>query len=158
TVDNAATLLSYTTITSPIDGRTGIQQVDPGNIVHASDANGLVVVTQLQPIDLVFSLPQQNLLAINEQLTKQDSLPVYALGSDGKTTIDTGKLDLVDTQIDQTPGTIRLKCTFPNKGNLLWPGGFVNVRLLLDTKHDALVIPAVAVQRGPQGSYVFALK
>lgn len=157
-VDNASALLSYTTITSPIDGRTGIQQVDPGNIVHTSDANGLVVITQLQPIDMIFSLPQQNLLSINEEIGRQGTLQVQAMGEGGKTVLDTGTLSLVDNQIDQTTGTIKLKATFPNEKRRLWPGGFVNVRLLLAIRKDSIVVPSTAVQRGPQGAFVFVLK
>lgn len=160
-IDSAATTLSYTSITSPIDGRTGIRQVDVGNIVHTGDTNGLVVITELQPISVMFSLPQQNLQAINEQLNAKpdQKLQVQALASDNQTVLDTGVLELVDNQIDQGTGTIKLKATFPNEKRMLWPGGFTNVRLLVTTQHDALVIPTVAVQRGPQGiSYVFVYK
>ena len=158
-MDNARILLGYTTITAPISGRTGLRQVDAGNIVHASDPNGLVVITQLEPITILFSLPQQNLQDINSEFSKQGALKVLAMENNGNHTImDTGTLNLVDNQIDQTTGTIRLKTTFPNSKRLLWPGGFVNVRLLLTTRHNALTIPAVAVQRGPKDSYVFVLK
>ncbi len=157
-IDNAKTMLSYTTITSPIDGRTGIRQVDKGNIVHASDTNGLVVVTQLQPISVVFTLPQQTLPQIAPRMDGTSKLPVFATGSDNKVQLDQGQLELIDNQIDQATGTIKLKSTFPNPGHLLWPGGFVNVRLLVDTHKNATVIPAVAIQRGPQGTYVFVLK
>jgi multidrug efflux system membrane fusion protein len=156
-IDNAKTQLSYTTITSLIDGRTGIRQVDAGNIIHASDANGLVVVTQLKPISVLFSLPQQNLQAINEQIAIQGKLQVIAVGNDGHT-LDTGTLELVDNQIDQATGTIKLKSTFPNDKLMLWPGGFTNVKLLLTTRKNAVVVPTVAVQRGPSNSYVFLYK
>jgi len=157
-VDNANTQLSYTTIASPIDGRTGIRQVDVGNIVHAGDANGLVVITQLQPISVVFSLPQQDLQAINEQLNANPDtkLQVAGMASDNQTVLDNGVLELVDNQIDQNTGTIKLKATFPNDKRMLWPGGFVNTRLLVSTQKDMLVIPTVAVQRGPQNiSYIY---
>lgn len=156
-VDNAKTLLSYTVITSPINARTGILQIDPGNIVHAGDANGLLVLTQLQPINVIFSLPQQNLPAINEQLSAGRTLGVQALDADNAV-IDTGDLDLVDNQIDQATGTIKLKSTFPNAKLALWPGGFINVRLQVTVREHALVIPLPAVQRGPKNSYVFVYK
>jgi multidrug efflux system membrane fusion protein len=158
-LSSAATTLSYTIITSLIDGRTGIRQVDVGNVVHASDANGVVVITQLKPISVIFSLPQQTLEEINAQLALQPKLQVQALASDNHTLIDTGALELIDNQIDQTTGTIKLKATFPNDKAMLWPGGFVNVQLLVTTRKDAMVIPTVAVQRGPQNvSYVFVYK
>ena len=157
-VDNAKALLSYTIITAPIDGRTGIQQVNVGNIVHAGDATGLVVLTQLQPISVIFSLPQQNLSIINEQLSAKKTLAVTAMDADNKTVIDTGTLELVDNQIDQNTGTIRLKSTFPNANYSLWPGGFTNVRLLVTERKGAMVIPAAAVQVGPKNSYVFLYK
>ena len=157
-IDNAKTMLSYCTIVSPIDGRTGIRQVDKGNIIHAADTNGLVVITQLQPISVLFTLPQQTLIEIVQHMNGQSKLPVFAVGSDNKTQLDKGQLELIDNQIDQTTGTIKLKSTFPNTGHLLWPGGFVNVRLLVDTQKGATVVPTVSIQRGPQGTYVFVLK
>jgi multidrug efflux system membrane fusion protein len=157
-IDSARTMLSYTTITSPIDGRTGIRQVDKGNIVHASDTTGLVVITQLQPISVVFTLPQQTLPQIAPHMDGASKLPVFAMTSDTKAPLDKGQLELIDNQIDQATGTIKLKSTFPNAQHLLWPGGFVNVRLLVDTHKNATVIPTVAIQRGPQGPYVFVLK
>lgn len=159
-IENAKTLLAYTRITSPIDGRTGIRQVDVGNLVQPGDANGIVVVTQLQPISVIFSLPQQDLQPINASINAagNQKLTALALGQDGKTIVDTGVLELVDNEIDQTTGTIKLKATFPNKDHMLWPGGFTNVRLMVSTQPGVLVIPSVAVQRGPQGSYVFALQ
>ena len=154
-IDSARTQLSYTTITAPISGRTGLRQIDVGNVVHQGDTNGLVVITQLQPIAMTFSLPQQNLQALNEQLATQPTLPVDALASDNSRVIDAGSLLLIDNQIDQTTGTIKLKASFPNKNAVLWPGAFVNARLLLSVQANALVIPTVAVQQGPQGSFVF---
>ena len=157
-IDSARTSLSYTTIFSPIDGRAGLRLVDKGNIIHSSDSTGLVVIAQLQPISVIFTLPQQNLLAINDQLASQTDLPVSALDADGKTSLDEGRLELVDNQIDQTTGTMKLKAVFPNAQNHLWPGGFVNVRLLLTTRKNALVVPTPAIQRGPKGTFVYLVK
>ncbi len=153
-IENARALLSYTIIAAPISGRTGLRQVDVGNIVHAGDANGLVVLTQLQPISVVFSLPQQDLSAINAASGKLQTLAVDA---SSHTTVDTGVLELVDNQIDQTTGTVKLKATFPNAKRALWPGGFTNIRLLVSTRKNSLVVPNVSVQHGPQGTYVFVL-
>ena len=157
-IESTRAQLSYTRVTAPIDGRTGIRQVDVGNLVQPGDANGIVVITQLQPISVVFSLPQQNLQQINSAINAQGKLSVEALGADGKTIIDSGLLELVDNEIDQTTGSIKLKATFPNKDHMLWPGGFTNVRLLVSTQAGALVIPSVAIQRGPQGTYVYVLQ
>ena len=158
-IENARAQLSYTHITAPINGRTGIRQVDVGNLIQPGDTNGIVVLTQLQPISVIFSLPQQDLQNIMTQINSQhDKLTVLALAQDGKAIIDTGTLELVDNQIDQTTGTIKLKSTFPNKDHLLWPGGFTNVRLLVTTQQNVLTVPTVAVQRGPQGTYVYLLQ
>ena len=160
-IDNTATQLSFTRITSPIDGRTGLRQVDVGNIVHAGDTNGLVVVTQLEPITVMFSLPQQKLQPILVQLSgdhaQENKMVVLAIDNTGKE-IDRGHLALIDNQIDSTTGTIRLKSVFPNHDRLLWPGGFTNVRLLLQTLPQQMVLPATGVQQGPDGSYVFVYK
>ena len=156
--ENMKAQLSYTHITAPFSGRTGIRQVDEGNLVQPGDTNGIVVLTQLQPISVIFSLPQQNLEQINEAIHTAGKLKVVALAQDGKTVIDTGVLELVDNQIDQTTGTAKLKATFPNKAEVLWPGGFTNARLFVSTQPGALIIPSVAVQRGPQGTYVFVLQ
>lgn len=153
--ENALVQLSYATIESPIHGRTGIRQVDVGNLVHASDTNGIVVVSQIEPISVIFSLPQQHLSAINAQLALGHTLTVDAISSDNGTVIDSGELALVDNQIDQATGTIKLKATFPNHEHALWPGGFTNVRLLLSINSHAKVIPSVAIQRGPKGPFVF---
>ncbi|EME71240.1 membrane-fusion protein [Paramagnetospirillum caucaseum] len=157
-VSNAKTMLSYTVIAAPIDGRTGMRLVDRGNIVRASDATGLVTLTQVQPISVVFTLPQQSLAAVNERLRQDGRLQVSAFQPETRALADSGELELVDNQIDQTTGTIKLKAVMPNAERRLWPGGFVNVRLLLAVRRDGLVVPAQAVQRGPQGSYVFAVK
>jgi membrane fusion protein, multidrug efflux system len=156
-VDSAKVQLDYATITSPIDGRTGIRQVDQGNIVHANDANGLVVVTQLHPISVVFTLPEQALYEIQKEMSSNE-VTVLAVDRDNTTQLGEGKLAVIDNQIDTTTGTIRLKATFANDDLRLWPGQFVNARLLLTTRKDGLTVPASAVQRGPDGSYVFMIK
>ena len=153
-IDNAAAYLRWCTITSPINGRTGIRLVDQGNVVRAATATPIVVVTQIQPIALLFTLPQQQLGQINAAISKADAagtgpLVVEALGADNKTVVDRGKLQVVNNQVDQTTGTIQLKAEFPNTNLQLWPGQFVNVRLLIDTLRDVVVVPPVAVQRGP---------
>jgi multidrug efflux system membrane fusion protein len=157
-IDTARTQLSYCTIVSPINGRTGIRLVDPGNIVHAVDATGLVVITQLQPISVLFTLPQQSLTAVATAMRRGTATVLaYAQGAAGTRgqELDTGTLTVLDNQVDPTTGTIKLKAAFPNKDGLLWPGGFVGVRLQVDTAHDALVVPPAAIQRGPSGPYVF---
>jgi multidrug efflux system membrane fusion protein len=157
-IDSARTQLSYTTITAPIDGRTGIRQVDPGNIVHAADTTGLVMITQLQPISVLFTLPQQALPAVAQAMAAGPA-PVVALTQDAAGRqprgLNTGTLTVLDNQVDPTTGTIKLKATFPNAEHRLWPGGFVTVRLRTDVAKDAIVVPPAAVQRGPRGPYVF---
>jgi membrane fusion protein, multidrug efflux system len=148
--------LSYTRLTSPIDGVTGIRQVDMGNIIHPTDPNGLVDVTQIQPISLIFSLPQTDFVEIQQQMAK-GPLTVLAYSQDNKVQLDQGKLDLIDNQIVQTTGTIRLRASFPNEKRQLWPGELINARLLLDTRHNGLTIPASAVQQGPHGSFVWVI-
>ncbi len=157
-IDTARTQLSYCTITAPIDGRTGIRQVDPGNIVHATDTTGLVMLTQLQPISVVFTLPQQALPDVARAMVAgmPEALAVTQ-GVGGGSVIDRGVLAVLDNQVDPTTGTIKLKATFPNAQRRLWPGGFVGVRLLVDTDHGALTVPPAAVQRGPRGSYVYVI-
>jgi multidrug efflux system membrane fusion protein len=156
-IDNAKAVLDYTTITAPIAGRTGLRLVDEGNIVRTSDPNGIVVITQLQPISVLFSLPQQQLADVNRAFA-QGPLPVEAFGADNKTVIDRGVLQVVDNQVDQTTGTIRLKAEFPNRELQLWPGQFVNVRLLIDTLRQVVVAPTAAVQRGPSGTFAFVVQ
>jgi multidrug efflux system membrane fusion protein len=156
-IDNARAMLGYTTITAPIDGRTGIRQVDAGNIVRTNDANGIVVITQITPISVLFNLPQQDLDRINAAFAK-GPLPVDAVRSDNNKVIAHGTLTVVDNQVDQATGTVRLKAEFPNTGRELWPGQFVNVRLLVSTLNDVVVIPTGAVQRGPKGTFVYVVK
>jgi membrane fusion protein, multidrug efflux system len=155
-IAQAKTNLSYTQLTSPIDGVTGIRQVDNGNIIHPTDANGLVDVTQIQPISLIFSLPQTDFVETQRQMANRP-LKVLAYSQDDSTELDEGKLELVDNQIVQTTGTIRLRADFPNAKRLLWPGELVNARLLLETRHNGLTIPASAIQQGPQGSFVWGI-
>lgn len=157
-VESARVNLNYAMIVSPIDGRAGIRFVDQGNIVHASDQNGIVTIAQLQPISLLFTLPQQNLAAIHEHTAAGEDLGVLALDRDNKTVLDEGKLSVIDNQIDTATGTIRLKAIFPNAKFQLWPGQFVNARLHLTTCHGGLVVPATVIQRGPNGPYAFVIK
>jgi multidrug efflux system membrane fusion protein len=157
-IDSAQVSLSYTTIRSPITGKTGIRQVDIGNIVHTTDCTPIVVVTQLQPISVLFTLPEQDLSAIQDLQTAQASpLTVMALDGQSGKVIDRGTLQLVDNEIDQTTGTIKLKANFPNPKNRLWPGEFVTARLVLDIRHNRIVLPAKAIQNGPNGTFVFAI-
>jgi multidrug efflux system membrane fusion protein len=153
-VDNAQTQFSYTQITAPFDGRCGIRQTDQGNFVTSGST--LVVVTQLKPISVVFTLPQQDLLDVNQAFAK-GPLKVTALDSTQTTPLDDGILAVVDNQIDTTTGTIKLKASFPNKDLKLWPGEFVNSRLLVQTRHDGLVVPASVIQRGPNGTYAYVI-
>jgi membrane fusion protein, multidrug efflux system len=156
-VENARATLAYTTIVAPIDGRTGIRQVDEGNIVHASSSTGIVVITQIKPISVTFNLPQQDIGQINAAFAK-GPLEVDALRPDNNAMIDRGVLRVVDNQVDQTTGTVKLKAEFPNADVQLWPGQFVNVRLLIDTLKGVVVIPTGAVQRGPNGTFVYVVK
>jgi len=157
-VNNARVQLSYCTIVSPLDGRTGIRLIDQGNMIHPGDSNSLVVITQLRPISVVFALPEQNLKQVQEQLSSSHELVVLAVDRDNRTTLDEGKLAVVDNQIDTTTGTIRLKATFPNSTFHLWPGQFVNARLLLTIRKNGIVVPASVVQRGPDGPYAFVIE
>ncbi|HXB02304.1 MAG TPA: efflux RND transporter periplasmic adaptor subunit [Opitutaceae bacterium] len=157
-IEQASVQLGYTRIVAPISGRAGIRQIDAGNVIHATDTNGLGVITQLKPISVIFTLPQQNWPQI-QQLTSSDSkLAVVAFDRDSRAPIDQGVLSVVDNQIDTTTGTIKLKATFPNDKLALWPGQFVNVRLLVETRKNGLTVPASVIQRGPQGSYAFVIK
>lgn len=156
-IENARVLLGYTTIKSPIDGRVGIRQVDVGNIVHTSDTNGIVVVTQVHPISALFTLPENTVNRIVAAMAGAP-LPVVVLSRDGTQELDEGVLQLVDNQIDPSTATARLKATLPNKKGLLWPGQFVNVRLRVATLSKVMTIPANAVQRSQQGPYAFVVK
>ena len=156
-IDNAKLNLTYCHITSPIPGRVGLRLVDPGNMVHATDANPLLVVTQLQPITVVFTLPEDQLPGVARRL-RQGALEADVYSRDDRTKMAAGKLLTIDNQIDQTTGTGKLKAIFDNKDDALWPNQFVNVHLLLDVVKNAVVVPAAAVQRGQQGTYVFVMK
>jgi multidrug efflux system membrane fusion protein len=156
-IDNARTQLDYTRITSPIDGRTGIRLVDPGNIVHAAATTGIVVVTQVQPISVIFTLPEEELAAVNAALAA-GPVGVTTVSRDGRTELDRGTLTLIDNQIDQTTGTARLKATFSNAHNTLWPGQYVNARVLVRTERNALTLPTTAVQLGPTGPFTYVVK
>jgi multidrug efflux system membrane fusion protein len=156
-IDNANVQLAYTKITAPIEGRTGIRQVDQGNIIHATDQNGIVVLTQLKPISVVFTLPEQALGEIQSGGNPTD-MKVVAVDRDNHTVLGEGKLAVIDNQIDPSTGTIKLKATFPNLEQKLWPGQFVNARLLLKVRRDATTVPASVVQRGPDGAYAFVVK
>jgi multidrug efflux system membrane fusion protein len=156
-IENARVQLSYTRITSPIDGVTGIRLIDVGNIVQPGDPNGIVVVTQLQPISVIFTLPETNLPTIQQAMGK-GPLTVLAYSEDNKTELDKGALAVLDNQIIQSSGSARLKADFPNPQHRLWPGELVNVRLLIENRPNALTVPATAVQQGQQGSYVYVIK
>jgi multidrug efflux system membrane fusion protein len=156
-IDNARTQLDYTRITSPIDGRTGIRLIDPGNIVRAAATAGIVVVTQVQPISVVFTLPEEDLPSIGSALAA-GPVQVTTLSRDGNTVLDEGTLSLIDNQIDQTTGTARLKATFSNTRNTLWPGQYVNARVLVRTERNVLTVPSSAVQLGPNGPFTYVVK
>jgi membrane fusion protein, multidrug efflux system len=156
-IDNARTQLDYTRITSPIEGRTGIRLIDPGNIVRAAGTAGIVVVTQVQPISVVFTLPEENISMVGAALTV-GPVQVTTLSRDGDTVLDQGTLTLIDNQIDQTTGTARLKATFSNTRNTLWPGQFVNARVLVRTERNVLTVPSAAVQLGPNGPFTYVVK
>src|SRR5215831_2376888 len=156
-IDNAKLLLTYSRITAPISGRVGLRLVDSGNIVHANDTNGIVVITQLQPIAVLFSLPQDELPQVSAKLRSGVQLNVEVYDRDDKQKIATGKLLTIDNEIDPTTGTYKLKSVFNNADSALFPNQFVNVHLLVDTKHNLTIVPAAAIQRGPQGTYVYAV-
>jgi multidrug efflux system membrane fusion protein len=156
-IDSAKLQLSFTHITAPISGRIGLRLVDAGNMVHASDAGGLLVITQLQPISVVFSLPQDQLPQVVAKLRTGGQLPVMAYDRDNTAKIASGTLASIDNQIDTTTGTYKLKATFSNDNNILFPNQFVNVHLLVDTKRNLTVVPVTAIERGPQGTYVYAV-
>jgi membrane fusion protein, multidrug efflux system len=155
-VESARLNLTYARITSPVDGVTGIRIVDPGNIVHAADQSGIILITQLDPIAVIFTLPEDDLPQVSEAI-KAHPLSVEAYSRSGDQRLSVGELALVDNQINQTTATIRLKAIVPNPERVLWPNQFVKARLLLSTKKDALVIPTPSVQRGPQGTFSYVV-
>ena len=155
-IEWAQTQLSYTQLTSPINGVTGIRQVDIGNIIHPTDPNGLVVVTQVEPISVIFTLPETNLPQVQQHLA-DGTLKVEAYSQDNTMKLDEGNIDFIDNEIVQTTGSVRFRANFPNKEHKLWPGELVNAWLLLDTRHDGLTVSASAVQQGPQGPYAYVI-
>jgi membrane fusion protein, multidrug efflux system len=156
-IDNAHTQLEYTRITSPINGRTGIRLIDPGNIVHATGTTGIVVVTQVKPISVLFTLPEETLSDVGAAMAA-GPVPVTTLSRDGGKVLDSGTVSLIDNEIDQTTGTAKLKATFSNEHNTLWPGQYVNARVLVRTEHQALTLPTTAVQLGPTGPFTYVVK
>jgi len=157
-IDNAKLQLVYSRITAPISGRVGLRQVDAGNIIHASDANGLVVITQLQPITVIFPVPEDSLPQVLGKFKSGARLGVEAFDREQKQKLATGTLLTIDNQIDPTTGTVKFKAVFPNKDNALFPNQFVNARLLVETRRDSVVVPAAAIQRGSQGTFVYVVK
>jgi multidrug efflux system membrane fusion protein len=157
-IQTANLQLTYSRITAPLTGRIGLRLVDQGNIVHVTDAQGLAVITQLQPIALLFSIPEDNLPQVLSGMRAGRGLPVDAYDRELKVKLATGELATFDSQIDQTTGTIRLKAVFPNDDGALFPNQFVNASLMVDTKHDATLVAAAAVQKSPQGSFVYVVK
>ena len=156
-IDNAKLQLVYCHITAPFNGRVGLRQVDPGNIVHAADTNPMLILTQLQPIAVIFTLPEDLLPSVAKHM-QNSTLEVEALNRDDETKLATGKLLTIDNQIDQTTGTAKLKAVFDNKDNQLWPNQFVNTNLLLETRKNSTVLPTAAILRGPQGAFVYLVK
>jgi membrane fusion protein, multidrug efflux system len=157
-IANAKLNVAYCRITSPIDGRVGLRQVDPGNMVHASDANGLLVITQLHPIATVFMIPEDSLPSVvKAERTRSKPLEVDVFSRDNRTKLATGNLTTINNQIDTATGTVRLKAVFDNTEGLLWPNQFVNARLLLDVQRNTIAIPASAIQRGVNGTFVFVV-
>ena len=157
-IDNAKLQLVYSRITAPISGRIGLRLVDPGNMVRANDTNGLLVITQLTPITVVFTIPEDSLPAVMERLKAGQQLPVDAFDREQKKKLATGTLLTVDNQIDPNTGTVRLKAVFPNEDGALFPNQFVNARLLLEVKHGVTIVPSAAVQRGSKGTFVYVVK
>jgi multidrug efflux system membrane fusion protein len=157
-IDNAKLQLTYSRIIAPISGRIGLRLVDAGNIIRAGDPNGLLVITQLQPITVVFTIPEDSLPPVLEKLKAGERLPVEAFDREQRHQLAVGSLLTVDNQIDPTTGTVRLKAIFPNDDHELFPNQFVNARLLLDVKRNATVVPTAAIQRGPKGTFVYVVK
>ncbi|WP_245350256.1 efflux RND transporter periplasmic adaptor subunit [Bradyrhizobium sp. UFLA03-84] len=155
-LEAAQTQLSYATITAPFDGVTGIRRIDPGNVVHPTDTNGLVVLTQLRPIAVIFTLPSGDIPGVQQALASGDaSVDVY--DAQNKHKLDHGSLMLINNQVDSSTGTVQLKASFPNAGNTLWPGTFVNVHLTIAVRHNALTVPLTAVRQGPDGAFAYTV-
>jgi membrane fusion protein, multidrug efflux system len=156
-IDNAKLQIVYCNITAAFTGRVGLRQVDPGNIVHAADTNPMLILTQLQPIAVIFTLPEDQLPTVAQHM-KNSTLLVEAYSRDNETKLATGKLQTIDNEIDPTTGTAKLKAVFDNKDNQLWPNQFVNANLLLETRKNSTVLPTAAILRGPQGAFVYLVK
>jgi multidrug efflux system membrane fusion protein len=157
-IDNARLQLVYCRITAPLSGRAGLRLVDPGNMVHASDANGLLVITQMDPIGVIFAIPEDNLPQVQQQMRGGRQLPAEAYDRDLKHKLATGSLMTIDNQIDQTTGTVKFKAVFSNKEGALFPNQFVNARLLVDTIHNAVLVPTAAIQHSPQSAFVYVVR
>lgn len=155
-LEAAQTQLSYTTITAPFDGITGIRHIDPGNIVHPTDTNGLVILTQLEPISIIFTLPSTEISDVQKAIASGDA-SVDAYDAANKQKLDHGSLMLIDNQVDASTGTVRLKASFPNEKKNLWPGSFVNIHLTIAIRHDAVTVPLTAVLQGPSGAFVYVI-
>ncbi len=158
TIDSARLQLTYSRVTAPIGGRVGLRQVDPGNVVHAADASGLVVIAQLQPITVLFPIPEDNVPRVMGRLGSGETVVVEAWDRDQKVKLATGRLLTVDNQIDTATGTVKLKAEFPNANLALFPNQFVNVRMLVQTLPDATLVPSAAIQRGAPGTFVYVVK
>jgi multidrug efflux system membrane fusion protein len=156
-VDNAKLQLTYSRVTAPIGGVVGLRQVDPGNVIHAADANGLVVITQIQPITVLFPIPEDNLPQVLSRMKSGATLVVDAYDRAQKVKLATGKLSTVDNQIDTATGTVKLRAEFPNDDEALFPNQFVNVRMVVDTRPDATLVPSAAIQRGAPGTFVYVV-
>jgi len=157
-IDNARLQLTYARMTAPISGRVGLRRVDVGNVVHATDANGVVVITQLQPIAVLFTIPEDSLPPVMQKLAAGEHLTADAYDRADQKKIASGELLTADNQIDQSTGTVRLKAIFQNDDDALFPNQFVNVHLLVDVKRNAVIAPVAAIQRGPKGTYVYVVK
>jgi len=157
-MEQEAVQLSYTQIRAPFSGRAGVRIVDQGNVVHTTDSTGLVVITQLKPISVIFTLPQRDWPLLQPRIAEGGRLKAIAIGENSTDPLETGELSVVDNQIDSATGTIKLKAVFPNAKLVLWPGQFVNIRLLVSTRSHGIVVPASVIQRGPQGSFAFVIK
>jgi multidrug efflux system membrane fusion protein len=157
-IDNAKLQITYARITAPISGRVGLRQVDPGNMVRASDSSGLVTITQVQPVTVVYPVPEDNVPRIVKRMQGKDTVAVNAFDRGGKTRLATGRLLTIDNQIDTTTGTVKVKAEFPNTDGALFPNQFVNVRMVVETHENATLVPSAAIQRGAPGTFVFLVK
>jgi membrane fusion protein, multidrug efflux system len=157
-IDSAKLQITYSRITAPLSGRVGLRLVDPGNIVHANDANGLIVITEIDPISVIFAIPEDSLPQVQQAMRGGRQLPVEAYDRDLKHKLATGSLMTIDNQIDPTTGTVKFKATFPNKEGALFPNQFVNARLLVNTVHDVILVPNAAIQHSPQSAFVYVVK